>query len=885
MSSSLGTKSDGNEELPDLQRVRPKLREVGVHMNNIIFLSHVAADKPYVDEVRSKLDQSNVFYDLKSIAPGESNLAAMKDGVLRSTVFCLFISPATKASPWVGYEQTLAEVQSVKASSFTPIVVPINSATYRDAPEWMRGYFSTSASFLPSDIARLISAHHFRNLVSSGQAKESLLAGREEFLFASTVRVNTRRASTNKPVNFLIMSGIESMGRKAFASNLIPRLFPTETLGGPFLDIARFADSLDLHLSLLDTIHGQRSQSRTEQEKDLFQKMTAAEQAQTIHANLRHFGELNQTVIVRSAFGLRDKDRNLKPWLQNLVTLLQSDRSSRIFWISERRISDAVLLPYPNVIDINVPEISEPATTELLSALVGRDKIPPPVASTLGRLSGGHPGTVHHAASLINNSGRSAESLTTSDGAITSYQDSILRETIKSYSNKDDFRSVLHVVALLPRVKFDDVLEVLGGQNEQLRATLDELVDACLVSFSQETGYRMPEVARAAARRVIGPPPDDLVGALVTYFNSRLKAERIDQQTVEALLYLTLRTTGEMPEVIKRIVTPATLQSAVEATYQRGLAALDESFRTNFLLVAKLSHLVDAMPMPPDIAEDILYMGADALSRIADDPTPIIEVMRRKGFASANYAMGNYQFYRLRDNAAAIVSLERALAGRSYVKRTSRLLARLYLLEGRAAPALEVLNKLGDSRVLRDSGLLSQKIKALRALGRRAEAAQLLPNLQALNDDYGEYHMNVASDMMRAGRVPDALAAVRRAKERPRANQQSLLFLECALMLDLGDFGLFDHASAVANAAGRSDDLSHLRARAALAHKDWREAERQWGLIQRPGRTDRYLLVRILESKLSDPVIAGSTTEMADVRRVYEETLGKLANSPEVFDR
>src|SRR5208283_4057635 len=112
--------------------------------------------------------------------------------------------------------------------------------------------------------------------------------------------------------------------------------------------------------------------------------------------------------------------------------------------------------------------------------------------------------------------------------------------------------------------------------------------------------------------------------------------------------------------------------------------------------------------------------------------------------------------------------------------RNVRLLARIYLRSGKYLPALETLNIVPEARLMRDSGLVVMKIKALRGTRNHAEANELRKKLKGLDDDYGDIAVYYASAEIRAGNYSDALKHVMTAKMAPRANQAILSILQCA---------------------------------------------------------------------------------------------------------
>lgn len=97
-------------------------------MREYIFLSHTGADKPIVDTFASRLSDifgnDRIFYDKWSIAPGESIIGKMSDGIADSGFFFLFISKASLNSKMVEREWQSSLYRAIKGElKFVPIML------------------------------------------------------------------------------------------------------------------------------------------------------------------------------------------------------------------------------------------------------------------------------------------------------------------------------------------------------------------------------------------------------------------------------------------------------------------------------------------------------------------------------------------------------------------------------------------------------------------------------------------------------------------------------------------------------------------------------------------------------------------------------------------
>lgn len=97
-------------------------------MRELIFLSHTGADKPIVDTFASRLSDifgtERIFYDRWSIAPGESIIRKMSDGIGDSGFFFLFISKASLNSKMVEREWQSSLYRAIRGElKFVPVML------------------------------------------------------------------------------------------------------------------------------------------------------------------------------------------------------------------------------------------------------------------------------------------------------------------------------------------------------------------------------------------------------------------------------------------------------------------------------------------------------------------------------------------------------------------------------------------------------------------------------------------------------------------------------------------------------------------------------------------------------------------------------------------
>ena len=294
----------------------------------LIFISHASADKDAIGDIINKIPKSHLFYDTNTINPGHHTTDELDDGLLQASVFAMFVSPNTLKSVWVEYESGVAYVQKIKRNNLAVLAILIKGATYRDAPDWMQSYMAVPEGYSHSDIARLLKYRYEDVLRAQGIVSAPLFVGREDLCNNIIVQSRTRPAETGMPVNFMILAGIPNMGRFSVAKNIIPRVYPGARHDLPVFELSRYGDAVDLFLALRQDITGNGDKEWTERQISAFPSDPEG-QAAILMANLGHFARINQTVVVKSAYGLRNQTRTLKPWVDALFGQLRKERGGR----------------------------------------------------------------------------------------------------------------------------------------------------------------------------------------------------------------------------------------------------------------------------------------------------------------------------------------------------------------------------------------------------------------------------------------------------------------------------------------------------------------------------------------------------------------------------
>lgn len=847
-----------------------------------IFLSHSSADKRFVEEVISKIPKSHLFYDVWTVDPGTEISRELEDNLAKCDVFVLFLSENTINSGWVNYEIQLAKYTKIRRRFLKILVVPIPPCSHRDAPEWMRVYPAVSDEYTKSDIGRTIKYMLEESHREQGIAIIPLFVGRESLCNQIVVSIRSKAIETGIPINFLVFAGIQNMGRLSVARKVIPEIFPGARSDTPVFDLPRQADAIDIYIELRQDLTGEKSKDEFARLIEIF-PTDERQQANLIFENLRHFADINQIVVVRCALGIRDQEPTLKNWLRHLLDLLRSEPNVRIIWISERLLASESILQYENVMQFAIGEVSDQDMAYMLMQLLDIQESSPARIARIVPFLNGHPASAHYVARLIRDSQRSPESIIVRPEAVKGFQEKIVRDVVRRSSIGDLEFEIIKILKMLPAADFD----LINGcfpevEAREIAEALATVTDNCIASYDVNTGYKLAEIIRATTFEDGDEVPAERINSLAENLILRINAERMSLYAVESLVFLRVRNSGRLPDEFKRFLTGSVLLDVVERLYQLGMS-YEGDWKSHFRFAADLSKMADQVSISFDARETALFNGAESLIRIGEDPSEIINILEKRKYKCVNYLLGSYYFHAKKNLPAARDFLEQSLKDRSFTLRTTRLLSKIYVELGDPRTGLRVLDSLGG-RVNRDSGLMAQKIRCLKAIGRHSEALNLVKVLGSSNDEFGEFDTLEAARNMNRGRFEDALSCIQRARQKHKVNRLNLKLLETAIKIERGDLSSIEETCRLANAVGLSDAVRSLRARAEISKRNWREAEAQVRGMSNQNYYDKMLLLRALDIKRRDPLISGDIEASNVVQREFDHLMVELKGEPDWYE-
>lgn len=843
-----------------------------------IFLSHASPDKALVEKVYHKLDLSSTFYDIKSVSPGGSFLEAMKAGVAGQNVFVLFHSRHTN-NTWVEYEKHLAEINHASGKARL-LVVPVDGESYRTLPAWMQGYMTCPPDFTPSDIARQI-LHLQYELIGKVGPGTGALVGRESLLRSIHLKTVKNIQVTGAPLQHIILSGFAGMGRTSVARSILLTSLKSMLPAGPVFDLPDMADAVDFYLAMRQDMFGAASKESVEEQIEFFQSLPPKEQAEAVLELCKHWAGNNQAILVKTKFGLRDRDRDIKNWLKNFFDLSKSVPALRMIYISERRLPDDIALGVPNICQFRVDELDDDEIQFIISELVESRYYDASRAEHLAKKIHGHPATAHYASELVN-SGRSIESINESSDPINAFQERVVGAILSSETVTESQRKIAALLGIFPKLSFGVMARVLEMSRKELALDLWELQEASLVTAADGEYYALPRIVASRARKELTDDSERLVNEVKEIIIEDIDGGKLDSQIIDALLIASAGSSGEIPENLSSLVTASSLLAMVNDRFFSAREAR-KGAKDIYLSAYNLSRLALSMRASDDAVEQILFTGGDSAIRAGLLPEDIIAHMTSAGFPSVYYLKGSYAFHVEKDDKEAAKNLKLSLEMKHFKLRNTRLLARALIRMQDFSGALAALNELSSSQLERETGLIIQKVRALRGMRNYREADILERKIAGRNDEFGEVELFKAGKALREGRHDDALGHLKRAEGCAKVNRFSHDLLKCAVLLEKGDASLLPLMVETATSVNRKFDAYQLQARHAVVQGDWREAERFIDRIEKKDYYDLQISLRMLRKKMEDIEIRTDPLEMARCQEKIDEVARLSVTSPEGF--
>ena len=363
-------------------------------------------------------------------------------------MFAFFASRESLASFWIGFELDRARISSIKNPKMRILVFIIDRDVGHDQlPAWMREYWVGSVGDGPREIARYIRRTLISRLLADFPGHE--VYGRGTLVDRARAEIANMLLHTEEMPNVLVLGGNTGIGRRTFSRKMLVEAFPAtpELSFGPEFQLPQFSDLADLYRALRQEIETSLSFTAMGEDIRAFSSAPIYTQAEEIVQKLSHFSHLGQAVTVVTGNGIFEEKGYLKPWTPELFRQLERDRRIKLVVVSNRLLHDKELRVHPNVLQLQIPPITEADIRTLMigsmTALGVQPALPGP---EIIRSIGGHPGIGRAAATLVSRKGPAVFDSDPSD--LFALQEDILSESLDFANLSEVEEDVLSIFEL-----------------------------------------------------------------------------------------------------------------------------------------------------------------------------------------------------------------------------------------------------------------------------------------------------------------------------------------------------------------------------------------------------------------------------------------------------
>lgn len=844
-----------------------------------VFLSLSYVDADLVADVKKRLPYGLAHFYEDSFENGEKILQAMRRRVEESRLFVLFASPTGLASKAVQFE--LAEAE--KKLAFDPkaklLIFPTApEVSFRDLPAWMQDYWIGRAGYSSADIARYITAHLLAPNEGIATAATKVI-GRGQTLDrlerVAAAHLQRRKASPR----IYIFAGFTGIGRRTFASYYMRTGLGSESSlpYGPTLTLAPQADLIDLYRELRDALDGNLSPETLRADHAAFSSLSVPDQCGEISSLLRHFSGLGQAVTLVSTSGFSEDNGQPKEWVKSLLPQLPSDLI--LFVISNRQLPEEFVEEIGTAVQMRIEELSDKDISALMIYTADRLGVEDfAVPDELVGAIGGHADVANAAVRLASQKGLHA--LTHNPAYLYNVQRTILGEAIEDDALSDTDRAILDTLCWVPSLGGDLVQEIAseitGITEAEFVDSCQRLVLGCLVT-AQGFSFAIASAIRQLYRRWHVTPPQTLekIAAILSSHWAEAEAQgKFREDLFEAFVFMHAFTGEKLPDELKGLLSPGTLESVVSETYARGKNEDDDDLLERAIAWGSIAEIMD---MSASVREEILGTVARAQIRLGQwsPAQDTIDRMRKAGYQSSDFLQG-YFFRRKGNYPKAAEFLEIAAEGRKFRRSAVHELAITYSKRGQDEKLDTLLEK--HNRLIEDSAMfldfsIGQKLKKDNLAGIQA----MIRRMRSMAEDEGRADRREAQLLIREGSVRVAKNYLTRLIEKSRTGHFHLRSLRSVAASKDKDFALAKRdIEFIRSLKGREDVASRLEAEYFLESGDTSKAEASLRTVENWTAEDWRLFARILEARTE---VCSSLGERASLRREVDHIRARYGTS------
>lgn len=818
------------------------------------FLSLSFTDAAFVRAVSSRLPRGLAYFYEKSFGNGELIVSEMEKAVSDTALFVLFASKASLASTAVLFEIDQVRAKLVLQRNVKLLIFPTDrDVSFTDLPDWLQSHWVGGAGYTPSDVARYITAVLLSPEV--GLISPIKVVGRGATSDQLDRLVADHLQQQKEMPRIFVLAGFTGVGRKTFADHYVRTSLAAQAnlAFGPTLALPAQADAVDLYRALAVETASVDGSKTLAADQQAFQESEPSEQVSELIRLMTHFWQLGQAVTIFTTSGFFEDRGAPKIWVDELLTAIP--QTATLFLVTNRRFDEDRLQAYGTAVQIHIGELSSKDVRALMNYTASRLGVEDFRApDQLVEAIGGHPDVANAAVRLAQRRGITI--LEKDPAQLLNIQQTILGDVVEGTALTSAEKAILDALGWVPSLGGDllgEIVEQGAGVAEVdfLEAT-QGLLTSCLITI---TGYRFsisPAIRHLYRRRFV--TPDEIIGALGTVLGRAWQSFEASgdfrEDVFEASVFIHSMTGQDIPDALKKMISPGLLGNLVSETYAKAKDSDDEQ---DLRRVIALGSMSKTMIMSEATREDILSNVTRAQIRMSDydgaDQT--LAYIRDKNYESFEFLSG-HKLRRQEKYPEAIKMLTSALEGFKYNRSAIHELALAYQRSDNIPKLTELLERHGNK--VRDSAMLTDfqiGLDLARNQGAKVEAG--IKRLRAMPDDQGRSDRREAQLLIKQGLHGKAQALLTSLIERRMGSRFMLRSLRAKAASWAGDFRTAQRdLEFVRSVPGRREVAVRLEAELRAAQGDYPGAEALLSTVQPHRAQDHLLLARIYELKSED---------------------------------
>ena len=365
------------------------------------FLSHSSNDKTLVEAVAEELGSLRCELDAYTFE-FILNTKAIRNSLRRASLFVLFLSQNSIQSDFVAEEVRSALENRAAGRLRGVLIIAIDSASYRDLPDWLREINVAQHLKTAKQIARRIDARLTAITLDEGKPKDIYLHRNEQ---EQELRALLARSRQSTPVA-LHLVGHHGSGRRTFVrrnlDSLAPRYyeFPLEVV------LTEYDGVIELYRKLYQLVEADNPLVASERYTE-FNRLDDEQKTHLIAKQIRNLADSGCILLFVDEGGVYQGSGDYREHFPLIIRLLEPYGRPIVFFLQTRMMREIYKQKYPKSAHIRIPSMSDDMTRELMALILNELKVDfrDDELSQICMFAGGHPFNIHFIAAYVASEG------------------------------------------------------------------------------------------------------------------------------------------------------------------------------------------------------------------------------------------------------------------------------------------------------------------------------------------------------------------------------------------------------------------------------------------------------------------------------------------------